>query len=302
MTVVISILNWNSMSRTRACLESLKVLKEYPDLVVCVTDNNSLRFDSQVLESEYPDLVIFKNPENLGFAGGQAKALEYAKSIGTALFWMLNNDTRVFPNTLTHLLKAYQTHGNGVYGSAALDKEGAMSTELIWELAENNFKTKFIPLSQEQLSQGKTFRVANVVGYSLLLPVTVIEEHGFMDPSYFLYYEETDYCLRLLNHGVPSYWVGSSKVYHEKEGSSQGKSGLKEIMEYYLYRNLFIFLRRYGSVRMNFHYLGRFGMRFISANVARRQKVPPLTGKHLLGIFHAFAGKRGPYYRPEDYL
>ena len=123
-----------------------------------------------------------------------------------------------------------------------------------------------------------------------------------MDTSYFLYYEETDYCLRLLGESIPSYWVGSSKVYHEKEGSTNDKSGLKEIMEYYLYRNLFIFLKRHGSVRMIFHYLGRFGMRFLSANIARRQKVPPLTRKHLTAILHGLVGKKGKYHAPENYM
>ncbi len=301
MTIVISILNWNSADRTVACLQSLLAIKT-PGLLVCVTDNHSLNFDRQAFEDIHPGLVVFENTENLGFAGGQYQALSYAKEIGANAFWMLNNDTRVFPDTLEHLLNAYHTHGDGVYGSAAVNQAGTLNYQLIWELEEKSFKTQFTPLSQEKLDQEKTLQVANVVGYSFMIPMTVIEQHGFMDSSYFLYYEETDYCFRLLGENIPSYWVGSSKVYHEKEGSTNGRPRLKEIMEYYLYRNLFFFLKRHGSTQIIFHYLGRFGMRFLSANIARKQKVPLLTWKHLRGIFHAFTGKKGPYYHPEDYL
>lgn len=302
MKVVVSILNWNSTERTIACLKSLENLNYFEELVVCVTDNNSCCFDSRQLKQVYEGLVIFENEENLGFACGQMQALEYAKMSNAVVFWMLNCDTRVFPNTLEHLLEAYNENGDGVYGSTALNQEGDVSKELIWEVEENSFKTDFKAIDQECLESGKTFRVANVVGYSLMVPITLIEQYGFMDDSFFLYYEETDYCLQLLKKGVPSYWVGSSKVYHEKEGSTNDQPQLKEIMEYYLYRNLFIFLRRHGSLKMIFHYLGRFGMRFLSANVARRKRVPPLTSKHLMGILHAFLGKKGRYYRPEDYL
>jgi GT2 family glycosyltransferase len=301
MTVVVSILNWNSLAKTMTCLESLKAL-EYPELVVCVTDNNSLSFCVDSLREVYPGLVMFENTENLGFAGGQYQALAYARKLEATAFWMLNSDTRVFPDTLSHLLDALTTHGKGVYGSAAVNQQGVLSTELIWELEKTSFKTRFNPLTQEKLSKGETLRVANIVGYSFLVPVSVIEEHGFMDSSYFLYYEETDYCLSLLNQGVPSYWVGASRVYHEKEGSTKSNLQLKEVMEYYLYRNLFVFLQRHGSLRMIFHYFGRFAIRFLSANVARRRKVPVLTKKHLVGILHAFTGKRGKYYAPDNYM
>ncbi len=301
MIVVVSILNWNSITKTIACLESLQKLN-YPNLTVCVTDNGSLNFNDKELRGVYNDLIIFKNDENLGFAAGQLQALGYAKNIGATLFWMLNNDTEVFPDTLIHLLDAYQTNGNGVYGSASVSTDLNLTTELIWQLDENTFNTRFEAVSKERLSQNHTLRVANVVGYSLIIPISLIEKHGFMDTSYFLYYEETDYCLRLLKKRVPSYWVGSSRVYHEKEGSTSGNPLLKEVMEYYLYRNLFILLKRHGAFRMVLYYLRRFSMRFLSANVARKRKVPALTKKHLMGIFHAFVGKSGKYYAPENYL
>lgn len=301
MTVVVSILNWNSQDRTIACLESLKSL-DSSGLMVCVTDNDSVDFDRRALEAIYEGVVIFRNNENLGFAAGHLRALEHAREVEATLFWMLNNDCLVFPETLAHLLHAHGSHGAGVYGCVSVDNKGNVNSELIWALEKGKTSTRFDVVSQNELSKGQTLRVANVVGYSLMIPMEVIAAYGFMDSSYFLYYEETDYCLQLLHKGVPSYWVGKSKVLHEEKGSSKGHPELVEVMEYYLYRNLFLFLKKHGSVRMIFHYLGRFGMRFLSANIARKQKVPPLTRKHLIGIFHAFSGRRGKFYAPEDYL
>jgi len=191
----------------------------------------------------------------------------------------------------------------GVYGSASKGVNGKLLSELIWSIDQSNTtKCSFKPIPQPQLNDGKTHKVSNVVGYSLLIPTQAIVECGFMDYSYFLYYEETDYCLRLLGQGIPSFWVGSSHVFHEEKGSSKNNSELQEVMEYYLYRNLFLFLRRWGSAGLVIHFMQRFMMRFLSANVLRKNKVPRLSKKHLLGLYHALLGVRGQYYKPHDYL
>ncbi len=302
MKVVVSILNWNGFASTLRCLESLSHV-QHDQLLICVTDNDSCKFDVDTIKEHYQHVRVFRNTENLGYAGGHLKALEYAQTENAELFWILNNDTLVQRDTLEKLIVEYQDNGIGVYGSASKNVNGESLSELIWDIDQSNpTKCSFNPIPQTQLGDGKTYKVSNVVGYSLLIPIQAIVECGFMDHSYFLYYEETDYCLRLLGQGIPSYWVGSSQVFHEEKGSSKGNAELQEVIEYYLYRNLFLFLRRWGSARLIGHFSQRFIMRFLSANVLRKNKVPRLRNKHLVGLYHAFLGVRDQHYKPQDYL
>ncbi len=283
-------------------MESLSTLS-YPELSICVTDNHSPDFDEIALRTSFPSIQVFRNSENLGFAEGHKKALDYAQNQSFDLFWLLNNDTLVFDDTLSTLITAYQKHGAGIYGSMALDKDGQPRPDAIYRVnASKNRVTDFKEIPINELASGITLTVTNVTGYSMLIPIKVINSYGFLNREYFLYYEETDYCLSLLADGIPSYWVGSSRVFHEKQGSTNSNEALLEVMDYYLYRNLFLFTKRHASIKRTLHFLSRFSMRFLSANVLRRGKVPRLTRKHLIGIWHGLLGRSGKYYAPEDFI
>lgn len=299
--VVVSILNWHSFSQTIACLDSLMDLS-YPEWTICITDNHSPDFDEEYLRERYSSIQVFRNSENLGFAKGHAKALSYAQNQSAELLWLLNCDVRVFEDTLSELLDAYHKHGIGLYGSLALDETGKPQPDAIYRVnTAGKWPTDFLEIPLEALSSGQTLSVANVIGYSMLIPLTVIDRYGFLNDKYFLYYEETDYCLSLLKNGIPSIWVGSSRVFHEKQGSTKGSLSRLEVMDYYLYRNLFLFLKQHAPVKRTLHFLLRFTMRFLSANVLKKKKVPELTQKHLIGIWHGITGRSGKYYAPEDF-
>lgn len=302
MKVVISILNWNSIQETEACVESLsKILLN--DCIICVTDNASKYFSKKNLKAIWPDIVIFNNSVNLGFAAGHSKALAYAKDLKADTFWILNNDTTVKSDTLEELINAYKSHGDGVFGSSSLDHKGRVKQEVVWKLKPGcNDQCSFIPFTIDELQNRDVLRVANIVGYSMFIPLKVIQKHGFMDTSFFLYYEETDYCLRLMKKGIPSFWVSSSKIYHSGKGSSSKHSALKPIMEYYLYRNFFRLLKTHAAKHILLHYSKCFLMRFLSANIFRKKSTPLLLNIHLTAIYHAFIGKSGTSFYPDNFL
>lgn len=274
MIVVASILNWNNFTKTIKCLESLLKM-DTPDLVICVTDNHSRFFDTSVLLKIHPKLEIFENRSNDGYAAGHLKALQFSKKINADFFWILNNDLTVKSDSLQALISAHRELGTGIFSSASINAQGDFSELDMWQIEDKSrHRTNFRSVPKEKFELNKTICVANVFGYSMLIPLEVIKRYRFMDTNYFLYYEEPDYCLRLLNKGVPSYWVGSRKVNHEKQGSLKGNVLLKEIIEYYLYINLFILVIRHGKLVHITLFIHRFFMSFLSDNVARKTKVP----------------------------
>ena len=68
--IAIVILNWNGLSDTLECLESLKKTV-YPDYVVVVIDNGSKGNDAEIIKEKFGNFAwVIEEEKNLGFAGG----------------------------------------------------------------------------------------------------------------------------------------------------------------------------------------------------------------------------------------
>lgn len=297
MKIVVSILNWNGLSNTLSCLKSLKQLSEN-GLVICVTDNASASFEETALKSVFPGLIIFRNEQNLGYAGGHLKAINYAIEQKADAIWILNNDLKVLPETLCGLIQAWKKIGDGLFGSASIDGQSTPNREVIWSLDKTDSpRCTFEEIDRNILQKEDVLQVANIVGYSLFIPMEVIKKHGYMDTSFFLYFEETDYCLRLLKKGVFSYWVGNSKVIHEGKGSSIRYPGLQRALNYYIYRNLFRLIRTHASNVIFLYYLKDFIVRLFT-----KEQEPHLKSIQTKGVVHSIIGKRGRIINPTDYV
>ena len=64
------------------------------------------------------------------------------------------------------------------------------------------------------------------MGASLLVRQAVFQDVGGMDEEYFLYYEETDFCLRAARAGWPTWYVPGSAVVH-LVGQSTGVTAIE---------------------------------------------------------------------------
>jgi GT2 family glycosyltransferase len=77
-------------------------------------------------------------------------------------------------------------------------------------------------------------------GAAMMVSRKVIETVGGMNESYFLYYEEIDWCQRIRKHGFEVYYIASSVVFHKESTSVKKQSPLKI---YYLSRNRMLFAK-----------------------------------------------------------
>jgi len=76
----------------------------------------------------------------------------------------------------------------------------------------------------------------------LLIRAEVITDIGLLDPTYFTYWEETDWCTRGRKAGYKAIYAPKSKIWHKVAASN---IGLKN--EYYRTRNTFWFLKKHAS-------------------------------------------------------
>src|SRR4051812_18549910 len=98
----IILVNWNTRDLTLACLRSLKdVLEPDGSVEIVLVDNDSSDGSADAIAEQYPDVVLLRSPENLGFARGNNLAFRHAR--GSYLI-LLNTDTIVLPNAVETLV------------------------------------------------------------------------------------------------------------------------------------------------------------------------------------------------------
>lgn len=299
--VVVSVLNWNTPALTLRCLRALESC-DYPTRSIVVVDNASHDDSVAQFRAAWPALTVLQAPANLGFAEGHALALQQAQQWDAAAIWLLNSDAEPEAGALRALVAAWRDHGDAIYGGAPLRTVPDGRRRL-------NFPPKYLdpdgvppPLRRDgqtiydaDWAQAPPRRVGAAAGSCLLLPLAVVQRHGWMDAAWFLYCEEIDYCYALRARGVASWLVPQARVWHADGGSSRHR-GVADVVAYYRARNEIVLARRHA----------RPGT---AAVVAVKKFVRGLVTlfwrprrgyRVLLGAVDALRGRDGKTIAPED--
>src|SRR5438105_4810230 len=120
--VSVCIANWNCRDLLRTCLQSLLDQPQGVRLEVIVVDNDSADGAAQMVEEEFPEVLLLRNPHNAGFATANNQAARRAQ--GRYLFF-LNNDTVVPAGALARLVDFAEAHPEaGIIGPSLRDGNG----------------------------------------------------------------------------------------------------------------------------------------------------------------------------------
>jgi GT2 family glycosyltransferase len=245
--VVIIVLNWNGLADTLKCLESLVCL-DYPDYKVVVVDNGSTDGSPAHIRERFPDVALIENGENLGFAGGNNVGLRWALGQGADYVLLLNNDTEVAKDSLSLLVKAAEADQRiGVAGPTVCYYD---RPPIIWSAGGGidwrRGKTWMMGLNEPDIGQfGEDPREVDfVTGCVLLVRARAVEEVGELDERFFMYYEDTEWCVRIARAGYCIVHVPRAKVWHKISPGEQADSPL---IHYYMTRNRLLFLKTTGA-------------------------------------------------------
>ncbi len=240
--VYVITVNWNNAPDTLECLETLVQLT-YPNYRLLVVDNGSTDGSAERIAQAFPQAEHLRLPKNQGFAGGFNAGIRYALARNAAYTLLLNNDTLAAPNLLEHLVDACAPPDVGAtaplifYADERMKIWSAGSERNQWtlELSDNHGRNKHFehPTDREFLS-----------GCGLLLKAEVIKAVGLFDEGFFLYYEDSDYSLRLRRAGFRLLVVPQAHLWHKVSRSSQGSNSPNE--RYWMARSSIRFFRKHG--------------------------------------------------------
>jgi hypothetical protein len=289
--VAIVILQWHRADETAACLRSLAGL-DYRDYAVLVVDNHSADGSVERLRAEFPDITIRENAVNLGFAGGCNVGIETVladNSIGYVL--LLNNDTRVAADMLTHMVAAAEATPDAVAVGAMNivgDRHTSSGGRLDW------WTGRYVDAVDERglaaVSARPVLDVDVVSGSSMLIRAEALRGEALLDAAFFCVFEETDWCLRWRARGRRVVLATRARLEH-RVGSTMGKP----LHLYFRFRNRPYFMSRHARPMHWCTFLP-----FYLAEAIGRITVYAVTGSWanargvLLGVWDAARATRGP--------
>lgn len=211
-------------------------------------------------------LVLIQTGGNLGFAGGVNVGLRYVLAREEFQYaWVLNNDTVVRPDTLGHLIRRmHERPDAGMCGSTLLSYD---PPHLVQALAGARYN-KWLggtwhigarrPASASVPGERVERRLSYIMGASMLVSRSVLEDVGLMSEDYFLFFEEVDWAFRLRSRYALTY-APASIVYHKGGASTGAKRDARErslMAERLLIRNRLRITRKFHPFALPTVYLG----------------------------------------------
>lgn len=247
--VLILSVNYNSSESLSSLLESVRTLEVGEVKLLGII----LDVSGELEGVELPDnFIVVKIPENRGYAYALNVGLKMGLELGVDYYWILNPDLILGERSLVSLLRVAQDNVTSIIGSSVFSLSNENLDRVPWGIGG------FID-SRGQVSMGDCLPKAGesvlecdyVPGCSMFLSSEVLSKISYMPEDYFLYFEETEWCLRAKAKGVDSIIASNSEVWHRVY---EGK--LEEPFRVYFYnraRKLFLWRNRsYFGIGANF--------------------------------------------------
>ncbi|MBD3884822.1 glycosyltransferase family 2 protein [Phormidium tenue FACHB-886] len=254
--LLVVIVNYRTPRLTIDCLHSLdSEVRSLPGARVVVVDNASGDGSVEIISSAIAAAgwgwaSVLASEHNGGYAYGNNLAIRPALQTPNppTYFLLLNPDTQVRAGALKALVDFMELRSDvGIVGSSFEERDGtpwpiAFRFPSVLSELDSGLRLGIVSklLSKWVVAQTMTHEPQQVdwlPGASLMVRRQVFESVGLMDEEYFLYYEETDFCLQAKRAGWSCWYVPESRVMH-LAGQSTGvtsKDGPAKRLPQYLF-------------------------------------------------------------------
>ena len=248
-TVAVVVVTHNRADLLVGMLDGLAAQTHAPDAVV-VVDNGSTDHTSEVLaraaeRTGLPIEVIAQ--DNVGGAGGFHRGVRAAYDGGYDRVWLMDDDVVPAPGCLAALMAVDEDCLIAVredLGGALVEK-AAIEFDLRNPLAIRPKRSSVDSTYADRASMPALVEVENVAFEGFMVRRAVVEEIGFPDPAFFIFYDDVDFAVRARRSGRHVWAVRDAVLVRQLDFNQQHDlSGWKG---FYMYRNLFVVHLRHGE-------------------------------------------------------
>lgn len=273
MRLSVLIVNWNTRDDLERCLSALEL--PCGDSQTIVVDNDSSDGSVDMVRARFPEVTVLALDRNLGYAEGNNLAADAASGDWLLL---LNPDTVVRAGAVDTLIRFLEDHPQGALaapklvsldGSTQASVRG-MPTPIALFAAWFHLDRVLGPrgsLTSYRLpgfDYERTQTAPQPMASAWMLRREAWEQVGPFDPTFPLFFNDVDWCLRALTRGWDIWYVAEAEVVH-RGGASTSQVKPKATAE--SHRALAAFYRKHYAKRLgNFRLAVCVGaIRFIGA-------------------------------------
>ncbi len=222
--VSIAIVSWNASPFLGPCLQSILQDGYNSNIEIIIVDNASRDGSADLVERDFPGVVVVRNNLNTGFAKATNQAIRLSRGRYVLL---LNPDTLLSPSAIPMMVHFLDQHPRAAaVGPRVLNCNGettesyapfpglsvALRGARIMMTASYNCLLESVP------SEPKI--VDWICGACMMVRKEALKQVGLLDEGFFMYWEETDLCWRLWKQGWEVYYLPQAHIIHYGAGSS----------------------------------------------------------------------------------
>lgn len=239
--VSIILVNYNTIDDTIECVQSLEKIK-YPNFNIIIVENGS-KDKEKIKSNKYLNKTcdVLISDTNDGFSAGNNIGLCYArKRYNPDYYLLLNNDTVVDANFLNEMVEASKNNSSAAITGKIYYYNNRNKVDYVGGFFDKKEGiAKYYPI-EDIAHTDITF----ATGCLLLIPDVVLDTIGNLDESYFMYGEDVEYSLRIVQNGFRLVYCDSAKIYHKISASTHYNSLFNQ---YYLIRNNLYNAKKYAE-------------------------------------------------------
>jgi N-acetylglucosaminyl-diphospho-decaprenol L-rhamnosyltransferase len=267
------VVTYNSADTISACLESIEAGGAAAEVVV--VDNASADGTAELVAERFPSVRLIANRANEGFARGVNRGW---RETSAPYVLVLNPDTELGPGAARALVDFARAHPRAaLVGPRTLNVDGSLQHSCFRFPNLRMVVTGFfelIPLDSP--ANGRYLReeydrphpVEHLKGSSLLVRRVAADDVGLLDETFFMYFEETDWCYRMQAAGWENWYTPDATVVHRGAHSTSREP---ERMSAEFYRSQAHFYRKHYplSAYLGLKMLSLVGVLYWTARTAR---------------------------------
>lgn len=239
----IIIINWNTKSLLYQCIESIKTHTKHISFQIIVVDNHSSDGSPEMVEENFPEVMLIKNKENRGYGRAGNQGLEAARG---KYVLILNSDIKINQNCLDEMFKFMESNPEIGASSCKLTfpdgklqhscrKFPAFKTFFLMLLGLRFLFPKMKPFREYLMldwDHSEIKEVDQIMGSFMFIRSSVINEVGSFDERFWMYFEEVDLCLRINKAGWEIVHYPYVSAVHFLSKSAEQWGDIKKINEY----------------------------------------------------------------------
>lgn len=291
------IVSWNTCDMIRSCLKSIFEYTPSLEFEIIVVDNASADGTVEMLKKDFPQIKIILNDSNVGFARACNQGM---RASAGSLILLLNSDTYVRDDVLARMSDYLIARPEISMASCQLRWPGggiqhsAFRSLSIWRsLFEDLWLYKLVSDSRrDDILLGGYWKsdtekeVDWLAGAFMMLRREVFTESGGFSEDFFMYGEDSEWCMRIKRAGKRIFYTPIGNVYHIGGASSEVEWTEKERLRLCHLGGLRAYAKVNGRARGFFYHLAK-----LVGTSAR------------LAVYSTLAaGKRNNYYNEQKQL